>query len=111
MPFFYQFTLKYKVLLKLKMNTLKTTIKISITCLITGAILLVLHFIFKTEWSLISATYLYFLITVLVNCLFLTALIVALVLDKHKLDTLKSIGIIFFNIPIALLYVNIITNT
>lgn len=54
--------------------------------------------------------YYYLGIAILINLLILFGLLFALIFKPNKLDTLKSIGILTANIPIAIVYTLIVIN-
>ena len=93
------------------MNRLKATIKIAVLFFIIGTLLVILHFIFGTSNFIISIGYMYVLLAVFINSIILIILIVALIIDKQKIETLKSIGVLLLNIPIALVYFQMVVDS
>ncbi|WP_452601609.1 hypothetical protein [Pontimicrobium sp. MEBiC06410] len=93
------------------MNRLKATIKIALLFFTIGTLLLILHFIFNTSNFIIWLGYMYVLLAIVINSILLIILIVALFIDKEKLETLKSIGVLTLNIPIAFVYFQMVIDS
>ncbi|WP_452597154.1 hypothetical protein [Pontimicrobium sp. MEBiC01747] len=93
------------------MNRLKATIKIALLFFTIGTLLLILHFIFNTSNFIIWLGYMYVLLAIVINSILLIILIVALFIDKEKLETLKSIGVLSLNIPIAFVYFQMVIDS
>jgi hypothetical protein len=93
------------------MSRLKATIKIAILFFIIGTLLLILHFIFNTTDFILWLGYMYVQLAVFINSIILIILIVALIIDKQRIETLKSIGVILLNIPIALVYFQMVIDS
>lgn len=93
------------------MNRLKATLKIALLFFTIGTLLLILHFIFNTSNFIIWLGYMYVLLAIVINSILLIILIVALFIDKEKLETLKSIGVLTLNIPIAFVYFQMVIDS
>ncbi len=93
------------------MNRLKATIKIATLFFIIGTVLLILHFIFGTSNFIIWLGYMYVWLAAFINSIILILLIVALFIDKRRIETLKSIGVLLLNIPIALVYFQMVIDS
>lgn len=93
------------------MSRLKATIKIALLFFTIGTLLLILHFIFNTSNFIIWLGYIYVLLAVFINSIILIILIVTLFIDKQKIETLKAIGILLLNIPIALVYFQMVIDS
>ncbi len=73
-----------------------------------GSILFLIQLLIQ-EFTFITIIGLYYILfAVLVNLLLVLMLLIALFIDNNKFDTLKSIGILSANIPIAMIYASII---
>ncbi|MCD2260116.1 hypothetical protein [Psychroserpens luteolus] len=83
----------------------KKTALISFT---TGTILLVLQFCFQNEFAIALFGYYYLLFAIIVNSLMVLYLLGTLILKNNPIKTLKSIGILIINIPIAIVYTSIV---
>lgn len=78
---------------------------------VLGTLLLVLFLFFKSK--LIVGLGIYYVITALViNTLFFIGLLARFIVDSgNRLEILKSIGLILMNLPIAIGYLFIVTQT
>lgn len=93
------------------MSRLKAIIKITALFFIIGTLLLLLHFIFNASDFIIWLGYMYVLLAIFINSIILILLIVALIIDQQKIETLKSIGVLLLNIPIALVYFQMVIDS
>ncbi|MDI1317355.1 hypothetical protein [Flavobacterium sp.] len=75
----------------------------------TGTIFLFLHLLFPKVVQIIIAGYIYVLLAILINCCTLLYLIYLFALYRFHRETVAiKILILLANIPIALLYLNIV---
>jgi len=93
------------------MNTFKTSKQIAIWSFSIGTLLLLLHLIFKTSLSIIRLGYAYVVFATILNGLILISLSITLFIAKDRKETLKSMGVITLNIPITLVYFQIVIDT
>ncbi|WP_299337027.1 hypothetical protein [uncultured Psychroserpens sp.] len=93
------------------MDRLKLTIWITLVFFGFGSMLFALHLFDKDSFVIIIFGYYYVLFCVVFNSLLVLILLFILLLKNNKAKTLKSIGVLLINIPIALLYFNIVVNT
>ncbi|WP_040278875.1 hypothetical protein [Psychroserpens damuponensis] len=88
--------------------------RLKITCIIAtiffsiGTMLLLLQLYFKNMMEITVLGYYYVYFSVIINIIVLGALFVILLFRNDKIKTLKAIGVLLINIPIALLYFQII---
>lgn len=75
-----------------------------------GSLLFLIQLIVQ-ELSLVTIIGYYYLLLVLaINSLILLGLFISLIFEDNKLKTLKAMGIILLNLPIACLYLTIVLN-
>ena len=92
------------------MNRFKATSKIAWISFSIGTLLFVLQVFIKGINTVTIIGYYYVGLAVIINSIILMILLSILYLKKNKIETIKSIGIILLNIPIALLYYQIVIN-
>ncbi|MDO5970912.1 hypothetical protein Q4Q35_13960 [Flavivirga aquimarina] len=90
------------------MNTFKTSRTIALISFSIGTILFLLQAINKGLSTVTVIGFNYVKVAIIVNSLVFIILLFTLFLSKQKLETIKSIGIILLNIPIAFLYYQIV---
>ncbi|WP_298902649.1 hypothetical protein [uncultured Psychroserpens sp.] len=83
------------------MDRLQFVTKAALTFFSIGTLLLILQLCFKTESGIAIIDLYYLLFAIVINSLILLVLIGYLIIKDNKLKTLKSIGILITNIPIA----------
>ncbi len=89
-------------------NIFKNSYKIALISFSIGTILFLLQIINKGLNSVTIIGYYYVGLAIIVNSLILIILLSVLLLNKNKIEIIKSIGIILFNVPIAFLYYQIV---
>ena len=90
------------------MKTFKVSCRIALFFFVVGTLLFLLQHATKNmDWLLIIGFY-YVLFSVFINVIIVLTLLAKLFMDAEKLQTLKSIGIILLNAPIAYLYIQLI---
>lgn len=90
------------------MNRIKIATITAIVFFILGTILLLLQLGFRKDYTIAIFGYYYVLFAVAFNSVAVMVLLIGLITHHKKIDTLKSIGILCINIPIALLYFQIV---
>ena len=90
------------------MDRLKAAIILAILFFIIGTLLLILQICFQNNFEITLYGYYYVYFSVVVNSLFLIIFLLVLIFKTDRLKTLKSIGVLLINIPIAYLYFLII---
>ncbi|MDO5973545.1 hypothetical protein [Flavivirga jejuensis] len=86
------------------MNRFKISCKIALISFGIGTILFVLQAINRGLNSVTIIGYYYVGLALIINSLVLLILLFTLFLKKTKIETVKSMGILLLNIPIAFLY-------
>lgn len=86
------------------MNKFRASLFIAILFFVIGTLLLVLQAIYGDITSITFAGYYFVLIAIVLNLAILLVLVVVLSFFPEKRETLKSIGVILLNIPIAYIY-------
>ncbi len=76
-----------------------------------GTFLLILQFCHENKFAITIFGFYYVLFSILCNGLIVLIYLGVLVLKSNRIKTLKSIGILILNIPIAYVYFLIVTNT
>ena len=66
-----------------------------------GTAIFLLHFIFRDTSFLIWIGYIYTMFSIVINTIIVIVLLIALILERRRIETLKSIGVILANAPIA----------
>lgn len=90
-------------------NIINTSKSIAIISFIIGTILFVIQLLSNTESKVIFIGFIFLLMAIFINIISLTILIFfVLGSTKYKTSYLKAIGVVLLNIPIALLYFNIL---
>ncbi len=90
------------------MKQLKTTSSIALFFFAIGTLLFVLQIIIRGITGVTILGYYYVMVSIIINLIIIVILLISLLIER-KLETLKSIGIILANIPIAYLYFYIVT--
>lgn len=87
------------------MERLKVSIKIAATFFAVGTLLFLIRITIggTIDWLLALGFY-YLGAALIINLFVLLALIVALIVDNDKAETLIAIGVILLNLPIAYFY-------
>ncbi len=86
------------------MKNIKLTINTAIVFFSIGTLLLLIQIVVR-EISTITIIGLYYVIfSILINLFLVLLLILKLIFKSNKISTVKSIGILTINIPIALFY-------
>lgn len=86
------------------MDRLKTAITVAALFFVIGTIFLILQLCFKDRFEITIFGYYYVCFSIIVNIAALGSLLVVLMLKDNKIKTLKSMGVLLINIPIAYLY-------
>lgn len=93
-------------------NIITTSKSITIISFIIGTILFALQLYFSKSGALIFPGIIFILIATIINSISLIVLIFSLSgNNNHKLELLKTCGIVLLNIPIAILYFYILIKT
>ncbi len=92
------------------MEKFKTTAKTALVFFSIGTLFLFTHLLFRGSLRLILAGYLYVIASVFINGLIVSVLLYTLIMESNKKETLKSIGILLLNAPIAYSYFLIAIN-
>lgn len=91
------------------MKQLKATYKIALLFFTLGTLLLFIQIIVRGITGITITGYFYVIGSIIINLIILIILLFSLILEKYKRrETLKSIGAILINIPIAYLYFRIV---
>ena len=87
------------------MKRLKISIKIAATFFVIGTILFLLGLSIGSEINgLFIVGFYYLIISIVINLFVLLALIVALIVDNERAETLMAISVILLNLPVAFFY-------
>ena len=90
------------------MNTLQTSAAIALVSFTIGTLLFFLQLVNFNMVSLPILGLYYLFLAVVVNLVVLLVLVIKFFIEKQKTDTLKSMGIILANAPIASFYAYIL---
>lgn len=90
------------------MNRIKLAITTASLFFIFGTILFLLQLGLRNEYTIAIFGYYYVLFAIAFNSIAVVVLLIALITHKKRNDTLKSIGVLCINIPVAFLYFKII---
>lgn len=91
------------------MKRLKATYKVALLFFTLGTLLFLLQIIVRDITGITFVGYLYVIGSIIINLIILIILLFSLALEKDKrTETLKSIGVILINVPIAYLYFYIV---
>lgn len=90
------------------MKTFNISAKTALVFFTMGTFLFFLQIYMGKLTALTVIGFYYLIIAIIINCIFLITLIVKLILDQHRAETVRSIGIILANIPIATAYIFIL---
>ncbi|MDO5980099.1 hypothetical protein [Flavivirga spongiicola] len=90
------------------MDIYKVSSKIALVSFSIGTILFVLQVFIKGINAVTMIGYYYVGLAIIINSLVFIMLLSLLFINKNKRETIQSIGIILFNIPIAFLYYSIV---
>lgn len=74
-----------------------------------GTLFLILQFCYENKFAITIFGWYYVLFSIVFNSLIVLILLVILVFNTNRVKTLKSIGILLINIPIAYAYFLIVT--
>lgn len=86
------------------MDRLKTANVVAMLFFIIGTLFLILQICFKGSFEITLFGYYYVYFSVIVNIIVLGLLLVVLIFKTNRIKTLKAIGVLLINIPIAYLY-------
>lgn len=89
-------------------NKLKLSLLIAKSSFVIGTVLFVLQLIFNKNDSILIVGYHYVSLAIFVNLIYILLLIITLFENERIKETLKCIGIILLNIPIAIIYLTIL---
>ncbi|MEX1384332.1 MAG: hypothetical protein AB1Z17_13155, partial [Lutibacter sp.] len=91
-----------------KMSTIKFTTKTATLFFSIGTLLLLIQIVVRGISTITIVGLYYVIFSVLINLFLVLLLILKLIFKSNKISTLKSIGILTINIPIAYLYFYIV---
>lgn len=86
------------------MNRFKACFNIAKLFFAIGTCIFLLHLIFRDTVGFIWIGYIYTMFSIVINSIIVIVLIIALIIEHNRTETLKSIGIILTNAPIAFGY-------
>lgn len=93
------------------MKQLKTTYKVALAFFTFGTLLFILQVIVRGITGITMVGYFYVIVSIIINLIILIVLVFSLAIKNENIpETLKSIGVILANIPIAYLYFYIVMN-
>ena len=92
------------------MNKIIVSKKIALVFFTLGTLLFLTQSIIRGLNMVTVIGYYYLYLSVIINLVLVIILTVRLVLGKNKIDTLKAIGILSINIPIASIYAYLVLN-
>lgn len=83
------------------MNRFKACFNVAKIFFAIGTCIFILHFIFRRIDAFIWIGYIYTMLSIVINSIIVIVLLIALIIERKRIETLKSIGIILANAPIA----------
>lgn len=92
------------------MNRFKFAKKFALVFFIIGSTLFLIQIMTSELTAITIFGYYYLILSIIINLIFVILLLCTLVLDKNKKETIKSIGVLMLNIPIAFIYAYLVLN-
>ncbi|MEM5565418.1 hypothetical protein WNY78_09890 [Psychroserpens sp. AS72] len=86
------------------MDRLKTAFWLATLFFVIGTIFLILQLCFTDMFEITLLGYYYVYFSVIVNIIAVVLLLIVLIFKSDKIKTVKAIGVLLINIPIAYLY-------